>query len=703
MIEAYKTLSTPESSLPLMGSFLLIIQIGIAIVISSLLSPYIPRVSMPLVQIILGVIWFFIPGLPLINLDSEFFMLVFIAPLLYFEAMHISRSGLRKNLGITLSLAVGLVLVSILVSGYTLTAFMAAIPLAAAFALGAALGPTDAVAVAQISSDAQLTERQHTVLSTESLFNDASSIVSFQFALAALMTGIFSPVFFTLNVIYSFIGGAVVGFIMAMLLNKLILWLRRMRLETTTNRILIELMIPVLVYWVADDMLDVSGVIAVVSAGLTAIYHRVGVGEDLAEVNRVSNAVWEVVAFVLNGSVFVLLGIELPLAMRQTILNPTVNTWSMVLTAAVLCMVLYIVRFCWLALMLRTTKSHDTGLRRKMTKERWHSALVMTFSGAKGTISLILAFSLPSQLDNMTDYPIRTAFLFIAATYIILSLLIANIVVPILAPPEKDEDGQKYAVANLDMLNRTLVAISRIDNPDQHIAIEAVMRSYNARIARQRGKVLSPEELGALHSTRIEMRHWQSRWLENYARRNPQYKDACQRLLAPIEYSLTHDEAGWLQHARARMYFVRLKTTVWLRAMRATLRFLWQRTVQMTTRNDDMDYRRSEVTRIQLQMLQDSIHHAFTLINYDQIPPVVGSTIVSELRLLIKHLHMPSMATPTTTSVESIPHQFNAVLSQAYAIELETIRTMAEHKEITHEQAKIMRHNVFLMQSDSAV
>ena len=222
-----------------MGSFLLIIQIGIAVVISSLLSPYIPRVSMPLVQIFLGILWFFIPGLPLINLDSEFFLLVFIAPLLYFEAMHISRSGLRKNLGITLSLAVGLVLLSIVIAGYTLTFSMADIPLAAAFALGAALSPTDAVAVAQIGADAQLTERQETVLATESLFNDASGIVSFQFALATLITGTFSPLKFSLNVLYSFIGGAAVGAVLGIMLNHLIVWLRRMRLETTTNRILI--------------------------------------------------------------------------------------------------------------------------------------------------------------------------------------------------------------------------------------------------------------------------------------------------------------------------------------------------------------------------------------------------------------------------------------------------------------------------------
>lgn len=685
-----------------MHSLLLILEIGIAVVVSSLLSPYIPRVSMPLVQILLGVVWFFVPGLPVINIDSELFLLLFIAPLLYYEAVHTSRSSLRSNLAISMSLAVGLVLLSVVISGYTLQLFLSVIPLAAGFALGAALGPTDAVAVAQLGSEAQLTSRQKAVLSSESLFNDAASIVSFQFALIGVTTGQFSAVQFTGNVLYSFAGGALLGAILGYLLNRLILWLRRVRLETTTNRILIELIFPFAAYWLGEEF-HVSGVIAVVVAGLMAMYHRLGVGEDLAEINRVSSAVWDVFTFVLNGSVFVLLGIELPLAMRQTILSQRVNTWMLVATSIILVVVLLIVRFFWIAAMLRLTKSQDTGTRRKMTRERWHSVAVMTFGGAKGTISLILAFSLPSQLDTMTNFPVRTAALFIAALYIIISLLLANIVVPILAPPEKDDDGHKFALANLEMLNRTLVAISRLDNPEQHVAIEAVMRSYNMRIARQRGRVLTPEELEILQDARIEMRQWQSLWLENYQRNHPEATDICQRLLAPIEYALSYEDTGWKQRLHTRIYFMRLKLTIQIRALRATARFMWNQTRQITTRSEDIEYGRSAITRIQLQMLQDAIHHEFTLINYDQVPPIVGSTIVGELRTLIRSLQAPTIAIPNTPSRDSMLHQFNNVLSQAYSIELETIRTMQENQEITREQARAMRHNVFIMQSDSAV
>ncbi|MFD0705013.1 cation:proton antiporter [Alloscardovia venturai] len=683
-----------------MGSLLLILEIGVAVIISSLLSPYIPRVSMPLVQIVLGVVWFFTPGLPLLNIDSDLFLILFIAPLLFFEALHLSRSGMKRTLYLSISLAVGLVLLSVFITGVSVHLLFSAIPLAAGFLLGAALGPTDAVSVAQLGNEAKLTQRQMNVLSTESLFNDAASIVSFQFALTALLTGYFSPRQFTLNVLYSFIGAALIGALMGFILNKLIMWLRRARLETTTNRILIELVFPFAVYWLGEE-LHVSGVIAVVMAGIMAVYHRIGVGEDLAEVNRVSSAVWDVFTFVLNGSVFVLLGIELPLAMKSSIINPRINIWVAIGLAVLLTLMLLLVRFLWISAMLRVAKAEDTGLRRKMTPERWHSAAVMTFGGAKGTISLVLAFSIPSQVDTMTNYPVRTALLFIAAFYTLISLLLANIVVPILSPKQGDKDGHKFALANLEMLNRTLVAISRMDNPQQHFAVEAVMRSYNSRIARQRGNVMSPEEMAALHDARLEIRQWQSLWLQNYMRNHLDCTDACQRLLAPIEYSLTFNESNWRNRLRTRLYFIRLKMTIWVRSVRATIRFMWNRTVEATTGSEDIDYRRSLVTSIQIHMLQDAIHHEFTLINYRQVPPVIGSTIIGELRTFLRGLQAPHMANPYISSPEQVPVQFNDVLAQAYSIELETIRKMAEANEITHDQARRMRHNVFIMQSDS--
>ena len=172
-----------------MAVFELILCIIAAVVVSSFVSRFVPKVSTPLVQIVLGVLVTYLPFFPDATLDPELFMVLFIAPLLYLEAHEIDKSALLKTLDLSLSLAIGLAIVTMAAVGFTLHAVWPSITLASALALGAALGPTDAVAVSSLGKEASLTQRQRSVLKGESLFNDASGIVGFQFAIAAAITG----------------------------------------------------------------------------------------------------------------------------------------------------------------------------------------------------------------------------------------------------------------------------------------------------------------------------------------------------------------------------------------------------------------------------------------------------------------------------------------------------------------------------------
>ena len=178
-----------------MDTFTLILCVLAAVVLSSFLSRFLPKISTPLVQIALGVLATYLPFFPDTELDPELFMVLFIAPLLYLEAHEIDKSALFKSLKISLSLATGLAIATMVAVGFTVHTFWPAIPLAAAFALGAALGPTDAVAVSSLGKEAALTQRQLSVLKGESLFNDASGIVGFQFSILAAVT----VVYFTLD------------------------------------------------------------------------------------------------------------------------------------------------------------------------------------------------------------------------------------------------------------------------------------------------------------------------------------------------------------------------------------------------------------------------------------------------------------------------------------------------------------------------
>ena len=163
-----------------------------AVLLSSVIDQVVPKVSSPLIQIGLGlIIALVIPSQIEIGLDPELFLVLFIAPLLFDEAKSLDKQALWQNRRPVISLAVALVIVTALIIGFALHWLEPTIPLFAAFALGAALGPTDAVAVASLSNETNIPARSKKILEAESLINDASGLVSFQFAIAAGTTGVF--------------------------------------------------------------------------------------------------------------------------------------------------------------------------------------------------------------------------------------------------------------------------------------------------------------------------------------------------------------------------------------------------------------------------------------------------------------------------------------------------------------------------------
>ena len=217
-----------------------------------------------------------------------------------------------------LSLAVGLVVATILRPWeFRLNFLQPSIPLAAAFALGAALGPTDAVAVASLSQRASLNKRQEVLLPGESLINDASGVVSFQFAIAALTTGAFSLLDATTSFVVSFFGGIGLGLVCAAILAFFSSpRVRDFGLEDTTFHVLLEVLTPFFVFLIAEEV-HVSGILAVVAAGLSYSFFNRSIGPNIARMKIVSTSVWKVLAFILNGIVFVLLGVQLPYAMSD--------------------------------------------------------------------------------------------------------------------------------------------------------------------------------------------------------------------------------------------------------------------------------------------------------------------------------------------------------------------------------------------------
>ncbi len=245
----------------------ILIMLG-AVLASSFIGGRFPRVSTPLVQIATGIVLTLLPISFEMHLQPELFMVLFIAPLLFFDAKEVNKPALWRLKYPVLILALALVFCTVLILGFSINLFAPSIPLAAAFALAAALAPTDAVSVSSIKQNAKISSEQSKLLQGESLLNDASSIVSFNFAIAAAITGSFSVLEAGGTFLVQFLGGLALGVIVMLLRYALIRFVRARGMESISFHVLFEIITPFLVYLLAE-VVGVSGIIAVVAAGIT--------------------------------------------------------------------------------------------------------------------------------------------------------------------------------------------------------------------------------------------------------------------------------------------------------------------------------------------------------------------------------------------------------------------------------------------------
>ena len=439
-----------------------------AVLVSSVLDQFLRGVSLPLVQMAVGVAIYFFADLPIdVTINSELFLVMFIAPLLFDESRNISNRILWDNRNTVLSLAIALVVVSVLVVGFVLHWLVPSISLAAAFALGAALGPTDAVAVASLGKTVKLGSRQKASLLGEALLNDASGIVSFQFAIAAAVTGSFSLADASWTFVVEFVGGIILGLFLGAIAFFIMQRMRRAGVESATVHVCFELFLPFFVYLVATRF-HVSGILAVVAAGLLISYipQRMTVRSRSfstfsTRLNIASESVWHLFSFVLNGVIFVLLGMQLPRFIAPAADGGFGDPWLMFGVVIVLTLILEIVRFCWIAGMdIVHCLVRKQPVRTLLDGEHFRSALATAFAGPKGGITLSLILTVPATLPASGALPVHTMLASIASGVILCTLLLANFAVPALVPHKADSRRTKRQVdAEARLLMRVIESV----------------------------------------------------------------------------------------------------------------------------------------------------------------------------------------------------------------------------------------------------
>ena len=427
------------------------------VIIGSFLNKYIPRIPAALFQIILGFLVSYL-AIPLhFEFESEAFMALIIAPLLFTDAYKASRSELWLYKKPIVYMAVGLVITTVVVVGYFINYIIPSISLGAAFALAAILSPTDAVAVKSITKGMKLPKGLMSILEGESLLNDAAGIVSFKIALASIITGTFSLSRSSREFFITAIGGMVLGVLIGLIIVS-IKFINRKFLNTEPNiLVIIQVILPIATYFIAEEF-HLSGIIAVVFAGILLNFERyLRQGDSLDNQAVVSISYnQDTISYVLNGFVFVLLGYLLPGIFKNMITYPDLDVQTAMFYVILITVALVITRFIFVYIFYVSFQQHTFKTSHNIveflkTKQldvgnysRFEYALITSLCGIHGTVTLATALMIPLTIETTGEpFPLRNAILFIGSGVVLLSMIIGTIFLPLIIKTEDEEIEHK--------------------------------------------------------------------------------------------------------------------------------------------------------------------------------------------------------------------------------------------------------------------
>ncbi|MDR1774543.1 MAG: Na+/H+ antiporter [Clostridioides sp.] len=449
-----------------------------SILISNILSRFLPLFSVPLIQILLGIMIAEASPDLAINLDPHTFLLIFIAPLLYNDGKTVNKNSLWKERKNIFLMAIVLVFVTVIVLGIIMNKMIPQINLATAFALAAALSPTDYVTVTALSKKIELPEKVTSIIEGEGLINDASGLVCFKFSMIAVLTGGFSLLNATTNFLFISIGGMLIGIILEWILIVFEKWINSLGMEDITVEVLLNVLTPFIIYIISEEVFKVSGVLAVVSAGMFySLKERTNIYKN-ARFNAVSNNTWSILVYILNGLVFTLIGLQLPSIVKTAYFETSINTPKAIVYALIISLVLYILRYIWVYFIFKT----EHILSNDNTKQLGaFDALLTSLTGVKGSVTLATVMSIPFTLDNGSIFPNRDLLLFLSVGVISTTILIGTFLLPILAKKDTEEEknySDKLKKMQIRVWMETIDRMKEIQPKNDYISMTIAEYKY---------------------------------------------------------------------------------------------------------------------------------------------------------------------------------------------------------------------------------
>jgi Na+/H+ antiporter len=416
------------------------------------------NIAYPIFLVLAGLVISYIPRIPAITIDPDLIFLIFLPPLLYEAAWYTSWNDFWKWKRPISLLAFGLVIFTSTIIAFFATAVIPGFTLPMGFLLGGIISPPDAVAATSVLKNIKIPKRITTILEGESLVNDASSLIVLRFALAAVLTGKFSlheaaTEFFVVTFM-----GIVIGLAVAH-----VMYVIHRFLPTTANiDSALTLISPYFMYLAAEQF-HYSGVMAVVSGGLFLSYRSHEIFTDGQSRLQTIN-VWSTIIIVLNGLVFILIGLELPVIMKGLDGYSLKEAWGygLIISAIVI-----LIRLVWIYPGTFVPRWLFKSIRTTEPSPGWKNPFIVGWAGMRGVVSLAAALSLPLITHTGQAFPHRNLIIFITFVVILVTLVFQGFTLPILVKlmnikdidPAVPEDQQEMTIK----IRLTEVALKRLD------------------------------------------------------------------------------------------------------------------------------------------------------------------------------------------------------------------------------------------------
>ena len=426
---------------------LLVAVAGLSALARAVSIPY------PIVLVVGGALLGFVPGLPEVELNPEVVLLIFLPPLLHSSSIFADFGFLRANLrGMTLS-AVGLVLATMCAVAWAAHALVPGMSWEAAFVLGAIVSPTDPLAGAMILRRLDVPRRIVSAVEGEGLFNDATALVAYRVAITAVVAGSFSLADATLDFVLAAAGGVAIGLVVGWAIAAI-------RQRTTDAQVSITIsLLTGYAAFVPADALGVSGVLATVTAG---IYMGVRGPRVLpARIRLQGFFVWDILDFLVNATLFVLIGLQLRMVVDAL---HGYSTGELAGYALAVSGVVVATRLVWLFTVPYLIRALDRRPSQRARRTRASSRLVVGWSGMRGAVSLAVALAIPLETDAGAGFPQRDLIIFLTFAVIFFTLVVQGLSLPALIRRLGISDGGEDADEELRArLVATKAAIDQID------------------------------------------------------------------------------------------------------------------------------------------------------------------------------------------------------------------------------------------------